>query len=87
MRTATAVWLIVSMILELASGATLYLWLRKRTSVSPVRYGVPGYLERRFMAWCRQEGVDGRLVVGVRIASMVNLALAVLVGIPVVFRP
>jgi len=85
MRTAVAVWLIASMLLEIGTSVPLYFWLRRRIEVSPALYGVPGYLERRFLSWCRQESVDGRFVVTVRIGLMVNLLLAALIGIPIVF--
>lgn len=87
MRTTVAVWLILSILLEISTSAILYLWLRRRIEVSAARYGFPGYLERRFLAWCRQESVDGRIIVGVRIALMFNLLAAALVGIPIVFNP
>lgn len=85
MRDAVAVWLVLSIVLEIGTSVGFYVWLRRRTSISPALYGFPGYLERRYLEWCREQGIDGRLVIGVRVFLHLNLVVAAIVGIPLVF--
>lgn len=83
---ALEVWLAASAILAIATNSMFFRWLRRRTRIAGGWIGVPGYLDWRYIAWCRQEGIDWRLVVGGRILLLLNLFLSLATVLPLVGR-
>lgn len=80
-------WFMLSVAVEVASSLVLFIVLRRRgETVSFVKYGLPGYLESRYLRWCRSNGRSGRRVVLLRSLSLLNLVAAVVVFIAWVTR-
>jgi hypothetical protein len=83
MREAVLVWFVLAVLIEIASSVLLLLWLRRR-GVLPVfgLTGVPGYLERVYLEWCRTQGRSWKRVVVLRTLSILNVVLSAVVAIP-----
>ena len=86
MLKALEVWLAASAILAIVTNSMFFRWLRRRTQIAAALIGVPGYLDWRYVAWCRQEGVDWRLIIGGRILLFMNLLLALATVLPIIGR-
>jgi type IV secretory pathway TraG/TraD family ATPase VirD4 len=81
------VWFGSAIFVEITSGFVLALWLSRRG----VRLvfgltGMPGYLERAYLKWCRSQGRSGKDVLVLRVLSMVNVIVAAIVTIPFLIR-
>lgn len=80
-------WFMVSVVAEVGSSLALFVLLRRRgETVSFVRYGIPGYLESRYLSWCHSNGHSGRTVVTLRVLSLLNVVAAAVVFIAWVTR-
>lgn len=78
------VWFGVSVIVAVAGTVALWFWLR-RLGVRLVYglAGVPGYMEHAYTAWCRSQGLKpNRTVILLRVISLINVAVAAAVAIP-----
>lgn len=78
------VWFVVAILIEVGSTLVLLLWLRRRG----VRLvfgltGIPGYLERAYREWCRNQGRPSTGVLVLRAVSLINVVVAAIVAIPV----
>jgi len=76
------IWFVASIIFEVVSSFLLWIWLRKRG----VRLvfglsGIPGYLERFYIDWCRSHGHPYKRVLVTRVISVINLIVAAIVFI------
>ncbi len=76
------VWFMASVVVEVGSSLMLFILLRRHgEAVSFVMYGIPGYLESRYLRWCHSSQRSGRLVVTLRVISLLNLVAAAVVFI------
>lgn len=80
-------WFMVSVVVEVGSSIVLFVLLRRHgETVSFVMYGLPGYLESRYLRWCYSNGRSGRTVVILRVLSLLNVVAAAVVFIAWVTR-
>lgn len=77
MRQAIMFWFCLAVVLEIGSSMALRWFLRRRgVYVSPMLYGVPGYLEWLYARWCRTEGRVANVVVAFRMLLFANAIAA-----------
>jgi hypothetical protein len=77
------IWFGLAILVEVASSVVLLLWLRRRgVKVLFGLTGIPGYLERAYLKWCRSQGHSGKRVLLLRALSIINVIIAALVAIP-----
>jgi hypothetical protein len=78
------VWFVVAILVEVGSTLALLLWLHRR-GVRLVfgMTGIPGYLERAYREWCRNQGRSSTVVLVLRTFSLINVIVAAIVAIPV----
>jgi hypothetical protein len=68
------IWFAAAVVIEIVSGLWLYEWLRrKKVNVSVLWMGVPGYLERAYLGWCRRNGQSGKRVLTLRYLSKISV--------------
>lgn len=82
------VWFASAIVIEVASSFMLFIWLRYHG----VRLvfgltGVPGYMERKYDEFCRDNGRPKKLVLYLRALSIVNVVLAAIFAIRMFSRP
>lgn len=71
------IWLALSILLGLLSQAGLWLFLRLRhVSVNHLFVGTPGYLEAKYLRWCRQSDRNYSVMIIVRVFLLANIILA-----------
>jgi hypothetical protein len=75
------VWFVVAVVVEVMSSEILRAWLRRRGVDVPYAR-MPGRLERAYLQYSQAQGRSGRLVVGLRRASMINVVLAFFAALP-----
>jgi hypothetical protein len=77
------VWFALAVLVEIVSSFVLWLLLRRRgVRLSFGLTGVPGYLERIYKDWCRNQGRSSKRVLLLRAASLVDLIVAAIFAIP-----
>lgn len=77
MRQAMMLWFCLAVLLEIGSSVALRWFLKRRgVYVSPMLYGVPGYLEWLYVRWCRTEGRVANVVVASRMLLLANAIAA-----------
>ena len=76
-------WFGLAILVEVVSSVVLRLSLRRR-GVKLVfgLTGMPGYLERAHLMWCRSQGRRSTGVLVFRLISLVNVIAAAVVAIP-----
>jgi len=76
-------WFGLAILVEVVSSVVLRLLLRRR-GVKLVfgMTGMPGYLERAYLTWCRSQGHRSTGVLFFRLVSLVNVIAAAVVAIP-----
>jgi len=57
----------------------IWLWNKKISGVFSALSGTPGYLERKYINWCRQNGKTYKFVITIRIVLLINAILAAIV--------
>ncbi len=71
------IWFSVSVIIEIISSVLLWLWLRRRgVRLVFSLTGIPGYIERAYLVWCRSQGRPCRRVLVLRAVSIINVIIA-----------
>jgi hypothetical protein len=84
MLAAVAVWFMVSVVVEIFGNLAFLVWLRRQGAA--IRFGwagMPGYLDRVYVDWCRAQGRSPGHVVLLRRLSLANMILAAFIAIPV----
>lgn len=72
-----AIWFGLAVLTEVTSSFFLWLFLRRHGMDMIFGFtGMPGYLERIYLGWCRREGRSGKTVVVLRTLSIVNVLIA-----------
>ena len=70
-------WLAISILLGLFSQAALWLFLRRRRRVSINHFfvGTPGYLDTKYVWWCRENERSYFLLIALRVLLLANIIL------------
>jgi type IV secretory pathway TraG/TraD family ATPase VirD4 len=81
------VWFSVAVIIEIISSIVLWFWLRRHG----VKFvfglaGIPGYMERAYLAWCRSQGHPCTRVLVLRAVSIINVIVAAIFFIAIATR-
>ena len=75
-------WFGLAILVEVVSSVVLRLSLRRRGVLVVGLTGMPGYLERAYLMWCRSQGRRSTGVLVFRLISLVNVIAAAVVAIP-----
>jgi len=81
------IWIMASLALEVFGNAAFVLWLRRQGA--EVRFGwagMPIYVDRVYVEWCRAQGREPGKILLLRRISLINAAVAALLAIPLLSR-
>jgi len=80
-RVFVNVWFAASVVIQVASSIVFWFWLRRRgVRLVYGLAGIPGYLERAYLGWCRSQGRSGTTVIVLRAMSVINVIVAAVVA-------
>lgn len=79
------IWFALSVFIAVTGTVVLWFWLRRRgVKLVYGLTGVPGYMERAYVAWCRNNGQQpNKTMIVLRAISIINLIVAAAVAIPI----
>jgi hypothetical protein len=86
-ETIILIWFAVSVFIEIVSSIVLWFWLRRRgVKLVYGLAGIPGYMERAYLEWCRSQGRASRALLVWRVILHINVVVAAIFFIPIVSR-
>ncbi len=72
-----AIWFAISVLVEIGSTVTLWVWLRRRGMKPDFFFtGIPGYLESFYVEWCQSHGRRYSVLIDFRTCWLINTILA-----------